>query len=733
MDMSQYIEIFIEETKEHVQNLNQSLLQLEKNPNDMVILNEIFRVAHTLKGMAGTMGFNKMAGLTHGMEDVLQSIRNNEIKISTKLIDILFRCLDAIETYLNNIINKGNEGEHSAEKLVEVLEKIQKEKSTDSIESQKKESEEVKKVEIQGAGSTAIFKPDIYEQNVINKAKEMGINAYKITVVINNGCVLKSARAFVIFQTLERFSEIIKSVPNVEDIEDEKFEKEFTVVVVSKESSQTLQRELTMISEVDAIIISDMPVVALEESSIKEIEIKKSEIMARTIAEKAKLRGDEVTTEGQELASVIESEFGIGQEDFIRRNLELLNEYEAGVIEKLPESDKTSNANNIAKVVKAGKTVRVDIDRLDVLMNLVSELIIIKTRLEGIGGIERAQGYNDAVEYLERITTNLHDAVMKVRMVPIEIVFNRFPRMIRDLSKETGKEINLIMSGEETELDRTVIDEIGDPLIHLLRNSADHGIETPERRKASGKKTAGSIALRSYQEGNNVAIEVEDDGAGINIEKTKKMIIEKGLATKESLQGLSKTEIIEFLFKPSFSTAEMVTDISGRGVGLDVVKTKIEALGGVIEVETEKGKGTKFIIRLPLTLAIIQALLVLIGEEKFAIPLSSIREIISIEMTDIKLVQKQEVIILRDTVIPIIRLDKVLEVPKTENETTEATVVIVKKGEKLSGLVVDNLIGQQEIVIKSLGKLLVGIKTIAGATILGDGQVALIIDVNSLA
>lgn len=729
MDMSQYIEIFIEETKEHVQNLNQSLLQLEKNPGDMVILNEIFRVAHTLKGMAGTMGFNKMAGLTHDMEDVLQSIRSGEIKISTTLVDILFKCLDAIETYLNAIISSGNEGEFTAEEVVNKLKKIIKEKKID-FEPQPQETKQVKKAELNGdVGYTADFTPDIYEQNVINKAREMGINSYKITVALDKGCVLKAARAFIVFQTLERYSEIIKSVPHVEDIEDEKFEQEFTVVVVTKEDEQLLEKELYSISEISTVIINSIPATAATVENQPVVKGKKE--LEKKPEQAVEEQKPEQTVEEQKPAAV---EIPIDQDDMMKRNIEMLNEFEADIIEKSPAAMKGSAANAAAsKGVKTGKTVRVDIDRLDALMNLVSELIIIKTRLEGIEGIQRTQNYNEAIEYLERITTNLHDAVMKVRMVPIEVVFNRFPRMIRDLSRETGKEFSLIMSGEETELDRTVIDEIGDPLIHLLRNSADHGIETPEKRKQIGKSAAGSIYLRSYQEGNNVAIEVEDDGAGINIEKTKKKIVEKGLLNKDAVNALSKKEIMDFLFKPSFSTADKVTDISGRGVGLDVVKTKIEALGGVIEVDTEMGKGCKFIIRLPLTLAIIQALLVLIGEEKFAVPLSSIREIINIDLKDIKLVQKQEVIILREHVIPIIRLDEVLEVPKVQNDLTQVTVVVVKKGEKLSGIVVDSLIGQQEIVIKSLGKLLVGTRCIAGATILGDGQVALIIDVNALA
>jgi two-component system chemotaxis sensor kinase CheA len=714
MDLSQYIEIFIEETKEHVQNLNQSILQLEKNPGDMVILNEIFRVAHTLKGMAGTMGFTKMTTLTHDMEDVLQSIRSGEIKINTKLVDILFKCLDRIEVYLNAIINEGNEGNTNCDDVISTLKKIIETKAIDYSDTpqvqHESQSQNQQVDESKDAGLTGNFEPNVYEQNVINKALEMKINAYKITVLLNKGCVLKSARAFIIFQTLERYSEIIKAVPHVEDIEDEKFDFEFTVAVVSKESEDFLKQELNSISEVTNILISPLEAKPIEENKVQKV-----------VSQTAAIQNEKPVVE-EIKQEVINNKPATDEA--------VLIEIDEENIEKALEDSKGTQAS---KASKTGKTVRVDIDRLDVLMNLVSELIIIKTRLEGLEGVQRTQNYNEAVEYLERITTSLHDAVMKVRMVPVEMVFNRFPRMIRDLSREIGKEINLIMSGEETELDRTVIDEIGDPLIHLLRNSIDHGIESPEKRKEQGKDSAGTINLKAYQDGNNVVIEVDDDGSGINVDKVKKKILERGMATKDTINTLSKSDIIDYLFKPSFSTADKITDISGRGVGLDVVKTKIEALGGAIEVETEKGKGSKFIIRLPLTLAIIQALLVMIGNEKLAIPLSSIREIISVERKKIKLVQNKEVIVLRETVIPIIRLARVLEVPGGENESDYVTVVVVNKGEKLSGFVVDNLIGQQEIVIKSLGKLLIGIKSMAGATILGDGQVALIIDVNSLA
>lgn len=694
MDMSQYLEIFIEETREHLQSLNQCLLAMEKNPEDTSKLNEIFRVAHTLKGMSGTMGFSRMSRLTHDMEDVLHALRSNEIKISPKLIDLLFKCLDALESYTTMVVETGAEGIEDNIPIINALSNIIKVQeagetnisiSTPAVSTDSAVREKVESVNV--AEKVNELALNQYDLNIINKAADLGNNTYQITIKLNKGCVLKSARSFIIFKTLERHSEIIKSEPNVQDIEDERFDFEFTVIVVSQKDEAIFLKDLNSISEVDEVII-------------KLVEAKR-----------------EVAAGNEAIADA-----GVAENKSVVENV-ALDDADAG----------QSKSEALSKKTKTGKTVRVDIDRLDVLMNLVSELIIQKTRLEGLEGIVRTPDYVETIEYLERITTNLHDAVMKVRMVPVETVFNRFPRMIRDISKDIGKEVILTMSGEETELDRTVIDEIGDPLIHLLRNSVDHGIESVEKRKSLGKSEAGSIALRAYQDGNNVVIEVEDDGEGINVDKVKKKAIEKGLINKDMAVNLTKKDIIDFLFKPSFSTVDKITDLSGRGVGLDVVKTKIESLGGVVEVETELGKGSKFFIRLPLTLAIIQALLVLVGNEKYAIQLSSIQKITNIVPDEIKMVQKQEVVLYRNTVVPIVRLDKVLEVQKEDVEQKQLTLVIVKRGDRLTGFVVDKILGQQEIVQKSLGKFLSGIKVITSATILGDGNVALILDVNALA
>jgi two-component system chemotaxis sensor kinase CheA len=399
-----------------------------------------------------------------------------------------------------------------------------------------------------------------------------------------------------------------------------------------------------------------------------------------------------------------------------------------------PTAGAAAQAKKPAGKPATNRTVRVDIEKLDALMNQVSELIIAKNSLASISSQEgniSSQSLHDQIEYLERITTNLHESVMKVRMVPIESVVNKFPRMIRDLSRTLDKKMELVMTGEDTELDRTVVDQIGDPLQHLLRNSADHGLEDNATRIERGKPEVGTIFLNAYQEGNNVIIQVGDDGNGIDTEAVKNKAIERGIITQDQAETMSQKEIVNLLFMPSFSMAKKITDISGRGVGLDVVKSNIEQLGGDVETKTRLGEGTTFTVRLPLTLAIIQALMVEIRDEKYAIALGSISNIENIPVKDIKYVQAQEVIHLRGMVIPLIRMDRVLDFEPQEDPES-LTVVIVKLGDSQAGLVVDNLMGQQEIVIKSLGKYINGNKLISGATILGDGEVALILDVNTL-
>lgn len=663
LDINQYINIFVEESKEHLQNMNDVLLELEKNPNNHDLINEIFRVAHTLKGMSGTMGFTNMANLAHDMENILQAIRNNEIEIADETIDILFECFDALDSSVNHIMDYGTEDNNNYKELISKLNKLL------SKEKDKKNND------------SNLQRPSLeLEHHVIKvlaKAKAEGLNIFKINISLSENCMLKSARAFIIFKTLESFGEIVYSHPPVDDIEDEKFDLSFSVILVTSINDSDLLKNINQISEIDSIEIEHID--------------EKYNLMEST-----------------------------------NENL-VLNDDEQSSAEEDSKNEKSAASHS----GKIGKTVRVDIDRLDNLMNLVSELIIIKTRMDDLSGKTTGENMTEAIEYLERITTSLHDAVMKVRMVPIERVFNRFPRLVRDLSKELGKEIDLQMSGEETEVDRTVIDEIGDPLIHLIRNSIDHGIELPKDRTRIGKPERGKLILKAYPDGNNVVIEVEDDGRGIDYKKVAMKAVEKGLISEKEAESLTIEESINLLFLPGFSTADRISDLSGRGVGLDVVKSKIESINGSVEVESIKDKGTKFIIRIPLTLAIIQALLIRLNEEIYAIPLSSVTEIINISKSEIRDIQGQEIVLYRGKTIPIIRLRTVLEISE-DLDNEDLVVVVVNKGDKQAGLIVDNLIGQQEIVIKSLGKYLAGIKYLSGATILGNGNISLILDINSL-
>lgn len=689
MDVSQYLEIFLDEAKEHLENLNTQILKLEQEPEDTDTINEIFRAAHSLKGMAGTMGYKRMQTLTHDMENVFSEIRNGTLKVSANMIDTLFQCLDALEEYTNNIQESADEGTNDNQPLIEMLNSFLKGSNAPAKEEKKEDpaaAEAEKKAAADGEEKWKEIVLSDDQKHVFRTAKEQGKNTYGMTVYIQENCLLKAARAFLVYKAVEERAEIIVCNPSAQDIEDEKFDLDFSLIVVTDASLDEILHAARNVSEIDKVVGS-------------ELELKDDEAS-----------GEEKTAVSTETAA------------------------ERKPAQKTASAVPAKNDKKPAGKPVVNRTVRVDIEKLDVLMNLVSELIIAKNSLVSASSVEGVNSttFNEQIEYLESVTTNLHESVMKVRMVPIESVVCKFPRMIRDLSKKLDKKMELYMSGEETELDRTVVDEIGDPLMHLLRNSADHGLESAEVRAERGKPEVGSIFLDAYQDGNNVVIEVRDDGNGIDVENVKKTAIERGVITPEQGDNMSEKDIINLLFHAGFSTSKKITDVSGRGVGLDVVKSKIESLSGEVEVKSKLGEGSTWIIRLPLTLAIIQALMVTVGGEKYAISLGSIQTIEDIKPEEIKLVQNSEVINLRGTVIPIIRLSNVLEIESLKKPDEDMVVVIVKKGEKLAGLVVDELMGQQEIVIKSLGKYINKCKFISGATILGDGEIALILDANAL-
>ena len=708
MDVSQYLEIFLDETNEHLQSLNTQILALEQDPENMDTINEIFRAAHSLKGMAGTMGYKRMQTLTHDMENVFSEVRNGNIKVNAEMIDILFQCLDALEEYNTNIRETSDEGTNDNEPLIKQLNDILNGGAAPAEPAAAPNAPEQKPETAESAGDTdagnekwKLIKLDDTDKNVLHEAIRQGKKVYGITVWVHESCILKAARAFLVFKAIEEVGEIIVSSPSAQDIEDEKFELDFSLIVISDGTLDKLMDAVKGVSEID------------------------------------KVTGGEVDPDAQTPAT--EGNKEKVKEEYKEQKTETPAPTAAAAATAATPAAAQPAKNQAAKKPAANKpvvnrTVRVDIEKLDTLMNLVSELIIAKNSLVSASAMSgnASQAVNEQIEYLESVTTSLHESVMKVRMVPIESTVNKFPRMVRDLQKKLGKKMELYMTGEETELDRTVVDQIGDPLMHLLRNSADHGLESAEVRKERGKPEVGSIFLDAYQDGNNVVIEVRDDGNGIDTEAVKSKAIERGLITPEQGDNMSEKEVIDLLFHAGFSTAKVVSDVSGRGVGLDVVKSMIESLNGEVEVKSKLGVGSTWTIRLPLTLAIIQALMVEVGGEKYAISLGSIQTIEDISAKDVKLVQAKEVIQIRDLVIPLIRLNKILDIESEKDPEENLVVVIVKKGDKQAGLVVDELIGQQEIVIKSLGKYISKCKIISGATVLGDGEVALILDANTL-
>ncbi|WP_026660367.1 chemotaxis protein CheA [Butyrivibrio sp. AC2005] len=724
MDVSQYLGVFLDEAKEHLQTLNDSIMQLEQDPENEDCINEIFRSAHSMKGMAGTMGYKNMQNLTHDMEDVFSDVRNGTLKIDSSMIDTLFQCLDAIQAYVDNITESQDEGTEENANLIKALADIRAGASGGGAAPAAAPAAEAAPAAAPAAEAAPAAAPaaaappsdadptkdyraikiDADTKGTLEDALGQGKKLYGLNVKIQESCILKAARAFLVFKGIEDIGELIISEPSTQDIEDEKFEFNFSLIISTDEEDKDKIKDIVKsVSEIEDCEIGDYDPNAAASSEEAAAAAPAAPAAAPTAAAPAQTPA-------------------------------------APAAPAAKPTDKAAPAKDAGGKKPVGKpvvnrTVRVDIDKLDVLMNLVSELIIAKNSLisaANSAGIVSGN-VNEQIEYLESVTTNLHESVMKVRMVPIESVLQKFPRMIRDLNKQLGKNMELTMTGEDTEMDRTVVDEIGDPLMHLLRNSADHGIESAELRAERGKSEEGHIFLHAFQDGNSVVIEVGDDGNGIDAEIVKNKAIEKGIVTPDEAATLSEQQCIDFLFHPGFSTAKKVTEVSGRGVGLDVVKSKIESLSGEVSVKTKLGEGSTWQIRLPLTLAIIQALMVVVGGEKYAIPLDSIQSIEDVAPTDIKTVENKEVINLRGSVTPIIRVSRALDTESTKKEDEDLVVVITRKGEQQFGLVIDELMGQQEIVIKPLGRYMNKCRMISGATILGDGEIALILDTNQLA
>jgi len=671
MEMNQYLAMFIDESKDHLQSLNENLLKLESSPEDIAIVQIIFRSAHTLKGMSATMGYQDIASLTHEMENVLDLVRNNKLTMNGGIFDVLFKSTDFLEIMVQDIIDGGT-GQADVSSVVTILKSIVSGDFKSQDSEDKKSSSIGKEMEL-----------DEYQFSVLEQSLDSGFSVYYMKVSIRDDCVLKAARAYMVFDVLERHGEVVKSSPSVQEIEQEKFDKYFTVYYLSKQDEKEIKQLVVNVSEIDTVELIKM--------------------------------------DKETLGQIVKTDYGSSNSDqpMIVDNSEVATIAQAAATKAVPAS--------------MNRTIRVDIERLDVLMNLFSELLIDRVRLEVLSEEIKRTDLSETIEHMSRVSSDLQNIVLKLRMVPVESVFNRFPRMIRDLAKSLDKKVDLVLSGEETELDRTVIDEIGDPLVHLLRNSLDHGIESIGDRIKAGKRETGTIHLSAFHSGNHVFIEIEDDGKGINRDKVLQIAIKNNIVSKEKAQSLTDEEIYRFLFAPGFSTADKISDISGRGVGLDVVTNRISSLGGHVSIESKPGIGTKFSVQLPLTLSIIGAMLIRVSEEKYAIPLSSIVETAIIETSRIRKVHGKRMIDFRNTVIPVIAMDELLDCKRDKKLVkTEHEIVIVRKGDKLAALIVDELIGQQEIVLKTLGKYLVDLFAISGATILGDGQVALILDTNAM-
>ncbi|MFC7784349.1 MULTISPECIES: chemotaxis protein CheA [unclassified Rossellomorea] len=672
MELSQYLEVFIEESKENLQTCNEQLLELEKNPENLAIVNEIFRSAHTLKGMSATMGYEDLANLTHKMENVLDAIRNEKIKVTPEILDIVFKSVDDLEAMVFSIAD-GGDGKRDVSEVVTLLQAIEKGEVLQSASN-----------EVAASSATEIhtlsMKYEAFEQTVIQQSYEQGFHCFEITVSLREDCLLKAARVYMVFEVLEQIGEVIKSFPTVDQLEEEQFDHSFVVAVVSKGDASGIEKSIRKVSEVEEVTVL--------------------ELTSHHLHDNENNANEEQHREGVE------------------------KEREEMIPKTTSNPSKQSNPSS--------KTIRVNIERLDVLMNLFEELVIDRGRLEQISKDLNNPELNETVERMTRISGDLQSIILNMRMVPVETVFNRFPRMVRQLARDLNKEIELEIIGAETELDRTVIDEIGDPLVHLIRNALDHGIEMPDVRTKNGKPEQGTVKLRAYHSGNHVFIELEDDGAGINKQRVLEKAIQKGIVSEEVAQTLSDRQIYELILASGFSTAEQISDISGRGVGLDVVKATIESLGGSITIDSTVGQGSLFSIQLPLTLSIISVMLVEIEAEKYAIPLSSIIETAIVKKEEMMNAHNQRVIDFRGKIVPLLFLKDVFEVPKDSKDEDLYSVVVVRKGEKMAGLVVDSFIGQQEIVLKSLGNYLHDVFAISGGTILGDGKVALIVDCNAL-
>lgn len=670
MDISSFREVFAAEARDYLQSLNEDLLSFERNPGDKDTVDDMFRAAHSLKGMAGTMGFDVLAEFTHEMESVLDLLRNHELEPTLEVINALFGAVDTLEVLLEQTISDAPIT--PVKDQIAVLEALTQNpdaaRKDPTLSEEETEDEEV---------SSPVVQLDEFNRETIKQGVSQGHSAFFVKIRLRANTILKSVRVYTVFQAIEQVATVIQSNPSVQELEEEKFEDSFILTILTKESQERISEIIRNISEIDSVEVTELSRV-----------------------EQQQLRADE------EVAATAER------------------------VEAVKQTQGQASSKTVTPVNKQQRRealVRVETDRLDKLINLVGELVTSRTQV-----IEMAKGDDSigALDQLDRVTTELQYAAMSLRMVAIKQVFDRFPRMVRDLAQASGKDIDLRIFGEMTELDRSIVNQIGDPLVHLIRNSIDHGLESAADRIAKGKPKTGTITLGARHEGSHILIEISDDGQGINLERIRTKAIERGLISLQHGE-LSVSEAGELLFSPGFSTAQEITDLSGRGVGLDAVRSVVHSLSGTIEIESEPDQFMRTIIKLPLTLAIIKALLVVADGETLAIPIQAVRENIQVERDQIKTVQQHDVIMLRDEVLPLYDLAECLGFKPLKIDGPLPVIVVEIRGQKV-GFVVEDLIGQQEIVIKSIKGTLSDIRGIAGATVLGNGNIALIIDNSTL-
>jgi len=763
VDLGEFLEFYLLDSQEQIDKLGTGLLQLEKEGGNIGLINDLFRSAHSLKGASGTMGFTQIVALTHAAEDLLDRLRQGKMAVTLDVVDVLLAVTDRVKAMLAQV---GQRQEITVEyaDLVEAMKALingEKRSVPGSGAANLPNAKAAGMPAAEAAGGVPRANDDFVvvdfgltaeEWAMINEAQAMGHGVYQVDVALAPQTLMKAVRAVMAVQRAEGLGKFVKLFPGMEELEAGSPEG-FSLLIISDEAPAEIANEILGVSELVRAEIHNYPaaqlwadrraeVGAAREASSGSPASPGSPASSGSTAASSGRAAAAGTAAGGAAAAPAESSPGLARAGAAGDPKVPRATTVAGAQSPVNIAAQESGLAAAPAAVENGSTqvhtIRVDTARMDNLINLVGEMVITRTRLVQIG-LDLKNAYrtdplvSNLIEtnvYLGRLMNDLQESVMRLRMVPIGTVFSRFPRLVRDLARKTGKEIELVLKGEDTELDKTVVEVIGDPLMHLIRNSVDHGIETPEVRRAAGKPEMGTITLDAYHEGNHIAIIVADDGAGLPLERIRAKAIEKGLISER--EELADRDIANLIFLPGFSTAEQITDISGRGVGMDVVKKALNNLGGMIDIDTRRGQGTTFIIRLPLTLAIIQALLVEVGEEIYAVPLSSVLETLLVERSDIKTVGGLPMVQLRGNTLPLISLQQKFDLPASPNPSGEVFVVVVGLGDKALGLIVDGLRGQQEIVIKSLGELLSNLPGIAGATILGDGKVTLILDIGSL-